>query len=340
MTGPHFDSQNDSQNQNTRPISVAELLAKNDMIGSPPISGRRRRRRGNADAVTVAELTGEIPVVSDDDPHAKSSHQATHSRRSNGGVRHGEPVSALPGSEEPLDPVAEEVPAERSQTGYWSEPEPRWPESPPPSSAEPPRSGRFPRAGATGVERIGDGAQQSGAEEMSPDPLVDYADIPVDVMDTEVREAQPATEDSAYVRSYLDAPAGRLVGGKAMTGDPHGAESAVGADLDDVDVGVDATGPDDNGDAWPSRTQTLLHGGLVVLQSVLAVMLGAGLFVAFDQLWRWNNIVALVLSVVVILGLVVAVRVVRKTEDIVSTLIAVAVGALVTLGPLALLQSA
>ena len=58
-----------------------------------------------------------------------------------------------------------------------------------------------------------------------------------------------------------------------------------------------------------------------------------------DQLWRWNNIVALVLSVLVILGLVVGVRVVRKTEDIASTLIAVVVGALVTLGPLALLQS-
>ena len=57
------------------------------------------------------------------------------------------------------------------------------------------------------------------------------------------------------------------------------------------------------------------------------------------QLWKWNNIVALVLSVLVILGLVVGVRVVRKTEDIGSTLIAVAVGALVTLGPLALLQS-
>ena len=37
--------------------------------------------------------------------------------------------------------------------------------------------------------------------------------------------------------------------------------------------------------------------------------------------------------------LVVGVRVVRKTEDIGSTLIAVAVGALITLGPLALLQS-
>ena len=81
----------------------------------------------------------------------------------------------------------------------------------------------------------------------------------------------------------------------------------------------------------------LLRGGGVRL--LLASMLGAGLFVAFDQLWKWNNIVALVLSVLVILGLVVGVRVVRKTEDIGSTLIAVAVGALVTLGPLALLQS-
>jgi hypothetical protein len=78
---------------------------------------------------------------------------------------------------------------------------------------------------------------------------------------------------------------------------------------------------------------------VAVAQSVLAVVFGAGLFIGFDQLWRWNNIVALVLSVLVILGLVIAVRLVRKTEDIASTLTAVAVGALVTLGPLALLQT-
>ncbi|MBS4728631.1 hypothetical protein MSM1_09895 [Mycobacterium sp. SM1] len=283
MTGPHSDS----QNATTRPISVAELLAKNDMIGSPPISGRRRRRRGNAEAVTVAELTGEIPVVGDDDQHAKTTHSTAHSRRANGGVRDAEQMSEEPpGFEGPPGPAA------------------------------------------------------VGAEGMSPDPLVDYADIPVDVMDTEVREAQPVTEDSAYVRSYLNGPASRLVSGTTMARGPEGAESAVGEDLGNVDSGADSAVPGDDGYAGPSRAQTLLHGGLVVLQSIFAVMLGAGLFVAFDQLWRWNNIVALVLSVVVILGLVVGVRVVRKTEDIVSTLIAVAVGALVTLGPLALLQSA
>jgi len=77
----------------------------------------------------------------------------------------------------------------------------------------------------------------------------------------------------------------------------------------------------------------------IVLQSVIAVAFGAGLFIAFDQLWKWNSIVALVLGVIVILALVVSVRIVRKTEDIGSTLTAVAVGALVTFGPLALLQA-
>ena len=87
------------------------------------------------------------------------------------------------------------------------------------------------------------------------------------------------------------------------------------------------------------RMSGFLRGAWIVGQCIIAVAFGAGLFIAFDQLWKWNNIVALVLSVLVILGLVVGVRVVRKTEDIGSTLIAVAVGALVTLGPLALLQS-
>src|SRR3954454_13193285 len=61
MTGP------EDSPSNTRPISVAELLAKNGTIGAPPVGGRRRRRRGNNDSVTVAELTGEIPIVSGGD---------------------------------------------------------------------------------------------------------------------------------------------------------------------------------------------------------------------------------------------------------------------------------
>ena len=60
MTGPE-------DSQSTRPISVAELLARNGTIGAPPVGGRRRRRRGDTDSISVAELTGEIPIVSDHD---------------------------------------------------------------------------------------------------------------------------------------------------------------------------------------------------------------------------------------------------------------------------------
>ena len=87
MTGP--------DNQDTRPISVAELLARNGNIGSPPVGGRRRRRRGNTDAVTVAELTGEIPIigVDDDEPAAAEAPGST-----NGTVGTGT-EAALPGSD-------------------------------------------------------------------------------------------------------------------------------------------------------------------------------------------------------------------------------------------------
>jgi hypothetical protein len=340
MTGPHDSA-------NTRPISVAELLAKNGTIGAP-VPGRRRRRRGNSDAVTVAELTGEIPVIDEDIEHEETSHSGprSHAHRANGSARLDESVSDEAG--------------EKSR--YWSEPEPRWPESPPPRPRESrpdsresrPERSPDPRPSRNNVpvaqvNRSGGGedqpADRSGAEEMNPDPLEDYAGMPVDVMDTDVRDAELANEDSAYVRSYLRAFAGRSRGKNAANDvQPHpDADYRDIADIDDEedypeDVAEDLHDEVEDSFTW-SRTETMLHGGMVVLQSILAVAFGAGLFIAFDQLWRWNNIVALVLSVLVILGLVVGVRVVRKTEDIGSTLIAVAVGALVTLGPLALLQS-
>ncbi len=61
MTGP------DSDTEDTKQISVAELLARNGTIGAPAVTRRRRRRRGD-DSVTVAELTGEIPIIRDDRP--------------------------------------------------------------------------------------------------------------------------------------------------------------------------------------------------------------------------------------------------------------------------------
>ncbi len=342
-------------NSNTRPISVAELLAKNGTLGAP-VPGRRRRRRGNSDAVTVAELTGEIPIINDDVEHELTEHRGpgSHAHRANGSTR----------LDEVVDDAPDEAPEKPEKSPYWSEPEPRWPQSAPPRPPEArydePRESRPERspyplpmrnnvrvdAGRSAARDEGS-ADQSGAEGMNPDPLDDYAGMPVDVMDTDVRDAELANEDSAYVRSYLRSSIARSRG----KGTGNSAEFRRDADYRGIaDVEDEEDYPEDLADdlqhdeaedsyAWSSRSELARYGGMVVLQSILAVAFGAGLYIAFDQLWRWNNIVALVLSVLVILGLVVGVRVVRKTEDIGSTLIAVAVGALVTLGPLALLQS-
>ena len=145
---------------------------------------------------------------------------------------------------------------------------------------------------------------------------------------------KPETVDDAdELPSYLRSSGGTLFGGETVADDlaRRGAPRYDDLDLEDVEDDLDA--------GEESMMSAFAHGALVVGQCIVAVLFGAGLFIAFDQLWKWNNIIALVLSVLVILGLVVSVRVVRKTEDIGSTLIAVAVGALVTLGPLALLQS-
>ena len=89
--------------------------------------------------------------------------------------------------------------------------------------------------------------------------------------------------------------------------------------------------PDEAGDVHNVNADTAA--------SALAVALGAGLFLAFAQLWQWNSLIAMVLAILATLGLVAGVWVVRRTEDIASTLIAVGVGLLVTFGPLALMHA-
>jgi hypothetical protein len=287
MTGP--------DNHDTRPISVAELLARNGTIGSPPpAGGRRRRRRGNTDAVTVAELTGEIPIVGaeDDEPGASS---------------------ATPGAPGRTNGTVGTV------------------------------------TGAALAE------SDMSAEEMLPDPVytdpayTDPAYIDADDAEDEDEDAELAVQERHLDEfdeppSYLHAVREPLFGGRFEDGlrrDQPYPRDEVRHEVRRLPKAGPAarTAEDHEEHEPPNRMQQVGRGALIVLQSMLAVAFGAGLFIAFDELWKWNNIVALVLSVLVILGLVVGVRIVRKTEDIASTLIAVAVGALVTLGPLALLQS-
>ncbi len=329
MTGP------EDSHSSTRPISVAELLAKNGTIGAPPVGGRRRRRRGNTEAVTVAELTGEIPIVTDD-THRGAAEPATDELEEVRDDFTGQLSSN--GVTEDVEDLEDEAELADEEAVYAAHIAERDAE---PLVVEPPRRPHYAHA-----QRRFPASSGVGAEQMSPDPVDDEDDddaveaVAADLTQPAMaRAAAPDTEDDAdELPSYLRSSAGTLFGGDTVADDiaRRGRPSYDDLDLGDIDTEHDE---DDLDIAEEPTMSSFSRGVLVVGQCIVAVLFGAGLFIAFDQLWKWNEIIALVLSVLVILGLVVGVRVVRKTEDIGSTLIAVAVGALVTLGPLALLQS-
>jgi hypothetical protein len=338
MTGP------EDSHSNTRPISVAELLAKNGTIGAPPVGGRRRRRRGNSDSVTVAELTGEIPIVSGHDVDENETTRTIPAvtdepLTTNGAGSHVDEAEVEAeddyqdgrGDDDYADAVADYTAhVEQRDTGADLDD----------FFAPPPRRPQY----TPGQRRFGTAGR--GAEQMSPDPvdedeedLVLAEEPEIEDEDTEASLTEEADKDLEHdleqdedkLPSYLRSSAGTLFGGQTVADDLARGTRPRPEDIDLED--------DEHVETAQPGMSSFLRGALVVGQCIIAVAFGAGLFIAFDQLWKWNNIVALVLSVLVILGLVVGVRVVRKTEDIGSTLIAVAVGALVTLGPLALLQS-
>lgn len=357
MTGP------DDSHGNTRPISVAELLAKNGTIGAPPVGGRRRRRRGDSDSVTVAELTGEIPIVRD---HEVVDHGAADADvrdvedvrepetgrtraitaddevapERNGAVERHDQPDADAGAEPAGDVDETEAGQADAVAEYTAHVQQRDADADLDFFTPARRSSFAPRRFGTDVS--------AGAEQMSPDPVDDstgfdgLVEVAQPEADGDVRDVRDfpdvdADDDREEAPSYLRSSAGTLFGGQTVADDL--ARRGSKPTIEDLDYHLDRDELEDTAPAREEGMSSFVRAAWVVGQCVLAVAFGAGLFIAFDQLWKWNNIVALMLSVLVILGLVVGVRVVRKTEDIGSTLIAVAVGALVTLGPLALLQS-
>lgn len=361
MSGPHPEVGDSGDTGDTQQISVAELLARNGTAAAPAGTKRRRRRRGDADAVTVAELTGEIPIIRDDQPDPRRvvaqrptappaspppapkseapQPEAPQPKAAPEAAPEAGPEVVPEAAPEAAEPKAAESKAAGPKAVYWSEPEPRWPKSDPVARrARGPERSEYPRP-LHHTEAADAAGGQSGAEHMNPDPVGHYTDTSLDVMDSEVPEAPSAQaapdDDSEFASSYLsdDASEHTLFGGQSIADEVarrRGQEQSAAL----------LGGPEPATQPRPRRSgarmAALWRGVVTVLQSMLAVVFGAGLFIAFDQLWRWNSIVALLLSVLVIFGLVAGVRAVRKTEDIASTLIAVAVGALITLGPMAL----
>lgn len=316
-------------NPSSRPISVAELLAKNGTIGAP-VSGRRRRRRGNSDAVTVAELTGEIPVIKvhtygPDDADAEPE-AADDTSADSGDVAEAAAADLATTDDDTAgdEAAGDEAAGDDTAVADTTDDDVDVDAEPTDLDAEPERPVELSKTPTPAV----------GAEQMRPDP-VDAEDVVTDDDDADLLAlsgAQPVIKLDEHLDHHAGGQAPLSPGYSELFGGHTGTADAVEHDQ-----------RDQHEHELPAEAEhagsPVIRGAWVVGQSVLAVAFGAGMFFAFDQLWRWNMIVALVLSVLVILGLVVGVRVVRKSDDLASTLTAVVVGALVTFGPLALLTA-
>lgn len=103
------------------------------------------------------------------------------------------------------------------------------------------------------------------------------------------------------------------------------------AGLDDAEE-VAEEDPEDAAQRSPAKEWLIMIGQLAV-----GVLGGAGLWLAFNYLWRSVPAAALVVALAVTVGLVLLVRKIRRADDLQTTVLAVLVGLIVTVSPAAML---
>ncbi|GIZ96589.1 hypothetical protein TTY48_12010 [Tsukamurella sp. TY48] len=104
-------------------ISVAELLARNGGSAAPA-GGRRRRHRGGENSITVAELTGEIPVVRDGAPSAEAPSAEAPSAEVPSAPAAAAPAAAAPSA--PVEQPAPQAPEPQAPAAEPVQAQPQW----------------------------------------------------------------------------------------------------------------------------------------------------------------------------------------------------------------------
>lgn len=316
------DENNDGA-ADTGQVSVAELLARNGAkVGTQ--AGGGRRRRGMAGGISVAELTGEIPIVrpvENATPEAESPEDAAPEAEA--------PENAAPEADEPA--VASDEPAADEHVRD------ERPEPVRPTPAQAVRPSRPTPAFGPARQVRPEPALFSGAPSVAVDKLRadtrDRADDarPVDPQPVDPRPVE-ADDEVTSENDVVDTANAETTIVPAI--DPHGHET------DHEGPETKAETETEDAPAAPAKGRSPVRQWLSLLgQGVIAIVLGALLFKGFERLWEMLPWVALVLAFFVIVGLVAVVRVLRRTDDIVSILLAVVVGGFVTLGPLAFMLS-
>ncbi|MCX5041791.1 YIP1 family protein [Aldersonia sp. NBC_00410] len=330
----------------TGQISVAELLARNGRTGTGTSSGAggggRRRRGESGGGISVTELTGELPKV-----RATTSHRRAVLDPDEADETPAEAVSAPPDPTPAAAPEPVETQHEDDTTSHaWSalEREPELlsggsvasellrnsieatrdkPDKPEPESEAPEPQ----------VAKAPDAAQEFPIVDVPTWAITGEVDVRDDLAEKDTAEKDTAekgtAEKGAIDRPKQAEPTTQVSAGTAESTDDTDPETDEATDSTEADAE-----PDEHSERDSIKQWLALAG-----EAAVALIVGGLLFKGFERLWDMMPWVALVLSVLVILGLVALVRVVRKTDDILSFVIAIVVGIFITIGPLAFLLS-
>ncbi|GAA1086125.1 hypothetical protein GCM10009648_26600 [Tsukamurella spumae] len=348
---------------------MAELLARDG--GTPPASGgRRRRHRGGENSVTVAELTGEIPVVRDDQP-APQVAEAAQAVQSDGAPQAVDSYAADAQAVEGAAAAPAEVVAEPVQPT-----EPVQPAAQAAPSEEEPITSSF-LAAAVGRAReeeapaepaaqdLADGAEgvdvvhhtdEGHVEENFAWSRWDQAEAPImatadfntaQVRERQARFAEIETDDTVDVAPATDVP--EPAEAEAAPSVPDTGRMSV-AQIDEARAALDAESTPDfladsadheDDDEDDAEKATGAGRGWLVLAAevVLGIAAGAGLFFGFFKLWNWGGGMAtialtVVLAFIVIIGIVTFTHFLRRTTDYLTLGLALLVGLVITFGPL------
>lgn len=281
-------------------LTVAELMARNAKDGARRADRPRRRRNLEDGGVSVSELTGSIPVVSDEDLDQDGADSAAEdlapvdSHPHQGGHELDDGPEGFDGHDVVEGEVVDEV----------EEPdEPGEPEEFGGVDTDP--------AGAHTGETSGDA---DVAAETTVLPRVDAREESPADADT---DAKSAFSDGAAPAEYTDERAGEPESNE-IAGQTVPAEEQTEADPDKI------IEYEDDAISWPA----------LLGQTALALVIGVVIFFGFTLLWdKLGTALVLIMSGIVTLVCVGVVHALLRHRHTLVLILAFVVGLVITLGP-------
>ena len=279
-------------------LTVAELLARSGRTPTDDKDRPRRRRRSlEQGGVSVAELTGSIPVVKDEHLEADDAAQANEA-----------------------DKAREREEAERKKAE-----EQRKAEAERKAQAERQKHATTASAASERNKSSADRATEKKSSGSSP------ATRPVGAA-TGVAAASKLTQDSKGKDSKDTAAAksGKRVASGSKKRSGKSDKAVALSDHEEVQKLKDGLGEhevleyEDDQISWPA----------MIVQALLAIVVGVGVFFGFSMLWdRMGTGIVLILALAVTLFLVGIVHAILRHKDKWILLLALVVGLVLTVGP-------